>query len=109
MKILNMDDFAKPDRILTLEGVEHEVRDLSVEEFIEVNQAIRELEDKPVLDHIKHTCEVLSKHIPTIPVARFRAMSIPQITIVAQFVRGELDPQDPQKPADAAAGTEQGK
>ena len=34
MKTLNLDDFATDKRVITFKGVEHEVREMSVEDFI---------------------------------------------------------------------------
>ena len=105
MKILNIDSHATAKRALTLGGVNYPVRELSVQAFIDNLKMAQELESKgqlTPLDQLEHAVQMIHSAVPTLPLEAIKALSIDQLTLVLDFVRGELDEKLAQGSAEGA-------
>lgn len=98
MEILNIDAFVQPKRVLTMGGVQHEVKPLTVQDFIDNLKAASELEGKslsevPLHEQVDASVKEIIKAVPTLQEGVVRAMSIEAITAILNFIRGDLDPK----------------
>ena len=105
MKILNIDALAKATRSITLGGVTHEIKEMTVENFIETTKQAEALEKEggaTFSDQIEATISMIKRSIPTIEEAQLRALSIEQLVMVSKFLRGELDGEEVAEEGDEA-------
>lgn len=94
MKILNIDAYAAPKRALTLGGVNYDVVDLSVEAFMANIKLAQEIEAKgqmTPLEQVEHAVKMIKNSVPTLPEQLIKRLSIEQMGMVLDFVRGDLD------------------
>lgn len=95
MKALNLDALATVKQTVTLHGVEHAVKDMSVQDFVAASQEAKRLEKlgdavdmetniKASIDHIKRV-------LPTIPAEQLQALSLQQLGVLVKFVNGTLE------------------
>jgi hypothetical protein len=110
MKILNLDDLGATTRSVTLNGKDHAVKEMSVQDFILASQEAKRLEKLDENDFaanldasVKHLMRVL----PTITEAELRALSMRQIGVLVSFVNGALE-EEAQK-ADLPKSEDAGK
>jgi len=100
MQILNIDDFAKINRQITLGGITHPVQELDVQQFIDNLKAANDLEiassalegNDRVADSFEQGVRSIHQSIPTLSEDQIRKLKLPAMTAVMQFIRGELDP-----------------
>lgn len=90
-KILNLDKIApKENRELHLGGQVYQVRDMSVEDFIETSRLAERLEDeKSFAVQMEASIQIIQRAVPTIDVAVLKQLSLEQMSAVSRFVRGE--------------------
>ena len=94
MQTLNLDELAAAKRSVTLHGIEHNVQEMSVEDFIAANIDAKALEGsgpQSVKENIEGTIVHLRRAIPTFEPEVLRKLSVPQLTALVQFVNGTLD------------------
>lgn len=115
MKVLNLDGFAQVKRQLELKGKKHDVKETSVQQFIDNLAAAEALEakgekTKEVLSRqIAASVDAILESVPTMPREDLVGLPIEALTAIMKFIRGEMDPEV--KPtevpaADQAEGTE---
>lgn len=89
--MLNLDALATPKKSVTIKGVEYPVRDMTVDVFIQLNTAAEKIsDDAPFADQLKATLDMIKVYIPTIGDATLSELTFDQVTVLAQFVRGEV-------------------
>lgn len=94
MKVLNLDALSKSTRSLTLGGVTYEVKEMTVENFIETTKQADALENKKDVtfaDQIETTIAMIQRQVPGIPPQALRELTIEQLVTISKFLRGELD------------------
>lgn len=97
MKILNIDAFAQITRQISLGGVAYPIEETSVQQFIDNLKAAEALEatDPDAKENVARNFEqaivAIREAIPTLPEDKIRALKLPAMTAVLQFIRGELD------------------
>lgn len=100
MKILNLDGFAQVKRQIMLKGVAHDVREISVQQFIDNLKAAEDLEKaannepEKLSAQIESSVKAICDSIPTLNKDELRAMPIEAIAAVLKFIRGEMDPDE---------------
>ena len=89
-KILNLSDLAsKEARLLRLNGVDHPVREMSVEDFIETTLAAERLEyETSVVKQLEATFDLITRAIPTVEKQVLKGLSLDQLQGLAAFIRG---------------------
>lgn len=115
-KILNIDDFARVERVIAYKGKEYPVLELTVQSFIDNLKAAEDLEksgEKPAAPkEMSAQVEVSIKNIleavPDFPEAELRQLKIPALTAIMHFIRGELD-SGGGAPAEATEATDSKK
>ena len=92
-RILNLDAFVETKRSVTLDGVDHFVKEMSVQYFVKAQKAAEEMKrpDITAADEFQKTVELIQFLIPTISLADLSALSIPKLTQLGKFVQGMLD------------------
>lgn len=93
MKFLNLDELAKTNRTITLAGEQHEVVEMTVENFIETTKAAEKLEkaDPTFGDQMEASIDMIVRSVPTLDAPTLRKLSLEQLTMVLKFLRGDLD------------------
>lgn len=93
MKTLNLDDFATDRRVIVFQGVEHVVREMSVDDFIaaSVDAKVLEADEAGVAENLAGTINHLRRAIPTLEETTLRNLSLAQLVVLAQFVNGTLE------------------
>jgi nitrate reductase NapAB chaperone NapD len=101
VKLLNIDAYAAPKRSLKMFGKQHEVRDLDVDMFIEnitIAQSLEAAEkqgllqdDAALIQHITESVKSIVRAVPTLDEVEVRRLSVAQLGLVLEFVRGDLD------------------
>lgn len=98
MKILNLDQYAEVKRKVTLKGVSHDVEEVSVQDFVNNYSAAEQLEKDhvdgvPLGKGVEMSILAIRASVPTLEDATIRALKMPQMSALLQFIRGELDPE----------------
>lgn len=113
MKILNIDQYANTNRQLSIGGNVYPVEEPTVQQFIDNLKIAEDLEKQSTPDaklslseSFEQAVKTITQAVPTMPVAQVRALKLPAMTAVLQFIRGELDPD---VVAPAAEGTDSEK
>lgn len=113
MKILNIDAFAKVTRQISFNGKTHAIEEPSVQQFIDNLKAAEKLEKDGDQENIgknfAQAIVAICQAIPTLPEAEVRALKLPAMTAVLQFIRGELDPDAGAAEDSAEEGLEEKK
>lgn len=116
-KILNIDDFVTPERVLRFKGVDHEVKEVSVQNFIDSLKAAEELENsgkkeqtpQRVSAQVELAVKNIMEAVPTFPEDELRKMKVPAMTAIMRFIRGDVDQEVMAGAAPAIDGTQDGK
>lgn len=101
MKILNLDSFVSVQRRVTLKGKSYDVRQLSVQQFIDSLDAAEKAEaegadttkpeDMRLSAQLKLMIPAIQQGIPDLPAKVIGDLPIEAMTQLLAFVRGELD------------------
>lgn len=93
-KFLNLDDFAPAQRTVTVFGVEYKVADMTVERFIDSMKRAQKFSEKQekmsTSESFEEAIEQLKLAIPDMPVDVMRRLTVDQLGVLIEFVRGEL-------------------
>lgn len=111
MKILNLDSLAKVERAVTIDGVEHPVHEVSVQDFVDNLAAAEALEAveatrtgaQKTRDGVELSIKTIVQSIPSLSKERVMKLGVSGMLIVLQFIRGEFDPELLKGAADQAA------
>lgn len=96
-KILNIDSLKKEERIITLQGVSYPMKDMSVGDFIKVNQmaeAADAKENPTNSDRVTFLVESVAISFPTCPKEVLFDCSFEEINAIAAFARDGSLPDD---------------
>lgn len=93
---LNIDKLAQVKKTLEIEGVVHEMHQVSVAEFIKIVRESREIDEKSFeelsLDaRVSKMVDNVLLAFPTIPREALEALTIDQLITVVKFVSGNLE------------------
>lgn len=115
MKVLNIDSFAQVKRQIVLKGVTHDVRETSVQQFIDNLKAAEDLEavDKNAPEklsaQVERSVAAILDSIPTLKAEDLRGAPIDALTALLKFIRGEMDEEATDETAVAQEGGEEKK
>ncbi|NTX17955.1 hypothetical protein [Burkholderia cepacia] len=113
VKILDLDNLptSQPQRQITLGGNSYAVRDMTVEMFIDAQQAAKRLEgETDILKQLDETIVAIMRAVPEVPEAELRKLTFEKLSVVGAFIRGMFDPdQADVEAAVAAAAAENGE
>jgi hypothetical protein len=97
MKALNLDSLVGDERTVTLDGVVHKVREMSVTDFVAASQEAKRLEkmgaEADTEVNLKSSVDHIARVLPTIPRERLESMSLRQLGVLVSFVNGTLEAQ----------------
>jgi hypothetical protein len=102
-KILNFDKIA-PTRVLQLEieGRTHEVREMSVGDFVTLQQDIKRLEESDdVAEQLETTVNMIVRMVPGLDRDVVRGWPLPKLNAVAHFVQSGAVPEDEPEQAES--------
>lgn len=97
MKILNIDELAQVKRQVKWKGVNHDVVETSVQQFIDSLKAAESLEsakDEPekLSKQIENSVDSILSSIPSMKREDLAGAPFETLTAMMKFIRGELDP-----------------
>lgn len=95
-KYLNVDDLAPEKRVLTLNGQDHEMHPVTVQEYIEIARVgekaqAGDLRDMSPTEQIDYVADQIVKAFPTVPREELMALTMPQLSKVIAFTVGQLE------------------
>lgn len=97
MKVLNIDNFAQVKRQIVLKGVTHDVRETSVQQFIDNLKAAEDLEKvdtsapEKLSAQVERSVAAILDSIPTLKAEDLKGAPIDALTALLKFIRGEMD------------------
>jgi hypothetical protein len=90
-KILNVDGLAKERKEIVLKGVTHEIKEMSVDDFlVAMNTADVLDKDSSPKAQIDAIVTMVSRAIPTLQEAEIRGLPFEQLNAISAFIRGEV-------------------
>jgi hypothetical protein len=104
-EFLNLDEVAAPKRTVTISGKTYQVLDMTVENFIETQQASEKLQGEEV-SHAKNISALVAmvhRYIPDIDVAELRKLSFQKLSVLLSFVNGTLGDDEGEADSGGAA------
>lgn len=89
-KILNIAELASKEvRVLRVNGVDHPVREMSVEDFIETTLAAERLDgEQSIVKQLEATFDLILRAVPTIEKDVLKGMTLDQLQAMTAFIRG---------------------
>lgn len=86
--ILNLDDIApqKVEKVIKLGGAEHQMQTLSVGDFIEQAQKMKEVEEGNFEQELDFFLAMIGKAFPTITKEMIQGLSMSQIEALMMFI-----------------------
>lgn len=95
MKVLNLDELAPEQRVLTIKNVQYPMKEMTVADFIEVTKQARQAESEEAKElsmgeQVELLVDAIQKGFPTCPKEVLMGLSLTQLTAILQFVRGEM-------------------
>jgi hypothetical protein len=107
MKALNLDVLSREVRTITLGGLDHEVIDMTVEDFIETSRAIDELEkDTSVTSQLESSIAMICRRVPTLTPEQLKKLSLEKLTLILKFIKGDMDDEKTEQTAQEAGDQE---
>jgi hypothetical protein len=106
MKILNIDQLAQVKRQVFFQGTNHDVKETSVQQFIDSLKAAEDLEaaakdtDKPerLSAQVETSIKVIGESIPSMSLDDLKQRPIEVLATLLKFIRGEMDPDETSAP-----------
>ena len=95
-KVLNIDALQKEERTITLQGASYPMKEISVEDFLKLNDLINEANeiaktsDDPNsvgVERVKFLIESIRVSFPTCPKSALHACTFPELTAISDFAR----------------------
>jgi hypothetical protein len=90
-KLLNLDELATEEKVIKLDGADHLMREMTVQEFVDKAKAARDLEASApatpeTLDaKIVSVIAMIADAFPTITSERLGQLSLPQLNAILEF------------------------
>lgn len=103
-KFLNLDEIAAPQKTVKIAGVEYQVIDMTVENFIETTRISQSGKDVTADVQFEQAVKMLSRYIPEAPEGVLRKLTFQKIEVLMKFVTGELEAEQKAKEALQATG-----
>lgn len=88
-KLLNLDDFEKVERTLVIGGTRYHVEEMSVEDLVKTQVAIKKIsngEVKDPMDQIELMVEIISSRFPEAGKEVFRKLSIGKLNAIYEWL-----------------------
>lgn len=115
MKLLNLDPLVKSvqKRVIVIDGAEHEICSLNVEQFLSITEQTKEIAEKSangeftVAEEVRVTMEVVSYAVPSLTKEQINRLKLDQLQAIAAFAKGddvEGTEEVPAKPAEETEG-----
>ncbi|WP_354734411.1 hypothetical protein [Acinetobacter nosocomialis] len=97
MKLLNLDPLVKSvqKRLILVDGVEHEICSLNVEQFLLVVDETKDIAEKSekgeftIADEVRLTMKVVAFAVPTLSEDQIKALKLDQLQAIAAFAKGD--------------------
>lgn len=101
-KVLNLDELAQEERVLTLKGTSYAMKEMSVQEFISATrdaekeqakataEGATELELSEVMEKL---VDMISDSFPTCPKDELNSLKMHQINAILEFMKGDVEEQ----------------
>lgn len=96
-KILNIDALSKEERVITLEGISYPIKDVSVEDFIKINEMAEEADKKEnptTSDRVMFLAETVFISVPSCPREILMKRSLHELNLIAAFARDGTLPEE---------------
>lgn len=93
MEFLNLDEISAPLRSIKLKGVDHPVKELDVDSFIDTMHDARELEKadpNDVTKQIELTIKQIQRSVPSLTRKQLGELRPAQIRAINMFLQGQL-------------------
>ncbi len=103
-KFLNLDEYVPDEKIITLGGVKHSMREITVEEYIAKVKAARDVveADLTVDQQVEKTIEMIVEAFPTMTPALLKPLTLSQLTLILDFIMAK--PEEIERQVTAAQG-----
>jgi prephenate dehydratase len=89
-KIINIDDLAQASKAIVIDGVTHEMREMTVQEFINKAAEARKVEadkaDLPLENQMELAVDMVHDAFPTISKDRLSKLKIGQLTAIIELI-----------------------
>jgi hypothetical protein len=89
-KIINIDDLAQASKAIVIDGVTHEMREMTVQEFInkaaEARKAETERKDLPLESQMELAVNMVHDAFPTVSKDRLSKLKIGQLTAIIELI-----------------------
>lgn len=95
-KLLNLDDFAKVEKAVTLHGKEYPIVEMTVEGFIEASKEAEkfdQIKTDPTA-YLNWCVSMLRRAIPSMSEEMVRSLSLAQLRVIVDFVQSEIEEQE---------------
>lgn len=90
-KILNVDGLTKEKKEIVLKGVSHEIKEMSVDDFLATMDTASKLDkDASPKAQIDAVVAMIVRAIPSLDEKDIRALPFEQLNAIASFIRGEI-------------------
>ncbi len=90
-KVFNVDQLAEETREIVLKGVTHEVKAMSVDDFLATMAQAEKLEkDNGPTAQIDAIVKTIARAIPSLTEADIRGLPFEQMNAISQFIRGDI-------------------
>ena len=90
-KVFNVDALSKESREIVLKGITHEVREMSVDDFLAAMKTADELEQATGPEaQIEALVKTVNRAIPTLSITDIRNMPFDHLNAIQQFIRGDI-------------------
>lgn len=112
INFLNLDELAPVTRKVTLKGKTYQIKDMTVEHFVELNKFLVEVAEKGEStpeESIAITATTVAMSLEGCDVETIRSLTLPQLNVLSQFIRGEFVPAGAAQVAPGFAGGNEGK
>jgi hypothetical protein len=93
-RMLNMDQLAQSMvRSVRIGGKEYEIKEMSVDGFIEIQSEAERLEKKSTTtEQLEATLRLVNRAIPTLPSEVVRGLPLEQLRVLVQFIQDDAAP-----------------
>jgi hypothetical protein len=102
-KFLNLDEVAAPAKTVKINGKEHPVLDMTVENFIETTRANASVKEATADVQFEQAVQMLQRFIPSIPKTELAQLSFEKLNVLMKFATGELEAEAKKADGDAIA------
>lgn len=99
-KVLNLDSLVKEERILTFEGISYVMKELAVEDFVELTvraSALDKSEDSSIASRMDFLIDTVALSFPTCPKDVLRRRSVEELNAIVAFARDGSLPEGAQE------------